>query len=329
MIRKVVTLYGTVFVLLILLNFFLPRLMPGGPIEYLEGLDTGPTLTEEQKEMLKEYYQLDGSLQEQLVRYLRGLLTFDFGVSFMHKQPVTDLILAHLPYTLFIVGISTVFSLILGILLGLWSGWFYYQRGDRPLMMFMMAVGALPEFLVGMILLLVFSVYLGLFPMSGASTPFLENETGWGIMLDALRHATLPIASLTILSISSTYLLVRNEAIQVIASPFIEFAKMKGLSNQRLLYRHIFKNALLPVFTLMMIRIGTHFTGAIFIETLFSYPGIGNLLKEAVLSRDYPLMHGLFFVFSVMILALNAFADLLYPKLDPRVKGGTVVEKRL
>jgi peptide/nickel transport system permease protein len=329
MIKKVVSLYGFVFVLLILLNFFLPRLMPGGPIEYLEGLDSGPVLTEEQKQMMKEYYQLDDSLGEQFLNYIQGMLTFDFGNSFIHKQPVTELVFDHLPYTLWIVGISTVFSLALGILLGLWSGWFHHKHGDRRLMLTMMALGALPEFLVGMILLLIFSVYLGYFPMSGASTPFLNTDSWWGVMVDSIHHATLPIISLTIISVSSTYLLVRNETIQVIASPFIEFARMKGIKHNRLLYRHIFKNALLPIFTLMMIRIGALFTGAIFIEALFSYPGIGKLLKEAVLSRDYPLMHGLFFVFSALILFFNALADYLYPKLDPRVKGGTKVAKDL
>lgn len=327
MMRKIITLYGSVFLLLILLNFFLPRLMPGGPIEYLEGLDSGPTLTEEQKAMLKEYYRLDDSLGEQFIRYIQGLLTLDFGNSFTYKQSVSAIIADHLPYTLSLVGISTILSLILGIVFGLWSGWFHHLRGDYRFMLLMMAIGALPEFLIGMILLLIFSVYLGWFPMSGASTPFIEAESWWNIAVDALQHATLPSLALTLISVSSTYLLVRNETVQVMTSPFIEFASMKGIPRNRLLYRHVLKNALLPIFTLIMIRIGTLFTGSIFIETLFSYPGIGKLLKEAVLARDYPLMHGLFFVFSAIVLFLNACADFLYPKLDPRVKGGTMVER--
>ncbi|MFA1712247.1 ABC transporter permease [Peribacillus frigoritolerans] len=322
MIKKILTLYGSVFVILLLLNFFLPRLMPGGPVEYLSGLDSGPMLTEAQKASMIEYYNLNASFGEQFIDYLGGLLHLDFGYSFSYKEPVTDIVLNHLPYTLWIVGISTGLSLIIGILFGLWSGWFHFKRGDRRFMLTMMAVGALPEFLMGMILLVVFAVYLGMLPMSGASSPFLSSDSWWAVFGDYAQHAALPIITLTIVSISSTYLLVRNETIQVISSPFIEFAKMKGIKRNRLVYRHILKNALLPIFTLMMIRIGTLFTGAIFVETLFSYPGIGKLLKEAVLSRDYPLMHGLFFVFSAIILFFNALADFLYPKLDPRVKGG-------
>lgn len=322
MIKKLVILYGTVFVILILLNFFLPRLMPGGPIEYLEGLDSGPMLTEQQKASMIEYYNLDASYLKQLVDYIVGIFKFDFGYSFSYKEPVTDLIFNHLPYTLWIVGISTILSIVIGVFLGLWSGWYYFKRNDRPFMLTMMAIGTLPEFLIGMGLLLIFAVYLQVFPMSGASTPFIDSTNSWAVLVDYAKHALLPIITLTIVSISSTYLLVRNETIQVIASPFIEFAQMKGIKRNRLVYRHIFRNAMLPIFTLLMIRIGMLFTGAIFVETLFSYPGIGKLLKEAVLSRDYPLMHGLFFVFSAIVLFFNALADLLYPKLDPRVKGG-------
>lgn len=322
MIKKLVILYGTVFVILILLNFFLPRLMPGGPIEYLEGLDSGPMLTEQQKASMIEYYNLDASYLKQFVDYIVGIFKFDFGYSFSYKEPVTDLIFNHLPYTLWIVGISTILSIVIGVFLGLWSGWYYFKRNDRPFMLTMMAIGTLPEFLIGMGLLLIFAVYLQVFPMSGASTPFIDSTNSWAVLVDYAKHALLPIITLTIVSISSTYLLVRNETIQVIASPFIEFAQMKGIKRNRLVYRHIFRNAMLPIFTLLMIRIGMLFTGAIFVETLFSYPGIGKLLKEAVLSRDYPLMHGLFFVFSAIVLFFNALADLLYPKLDPRVKGG-------
>lgn len=301
--------------------------MPGGPLEYLEGLDSGPLLTEEQKIAMTEYYQLDATLGEQFINYVKGIVTLNFGYSFTYKAPVTELILNHLPYTLWIVGISTVISLIIGIFLGLWSGWFHFKVGDHRFMVTMMAISVLPEFLIGMIFLLVFSVYLKVLPISGAVTPFL-SDVHWSVMLfDYVKHAALPIITLTIINVSSTYLLVRNETIQVIALPFIEFARMKGIQRRRLLYRHVLKNALLPIVTLIMIRIGALFTGAIFVETLFSYPGIGKLLKEAVLSRDYPLMHGLFFVFAVIILFFNSLADFMYPKLDPRVKGGKMIGK--
>lgn len=319
---KLFKLYGSVLVILILLNFLLPRLMPGGPLEYLEGQEGGAMLTEEQKASMTEYYGLNDSLAEQFVVYIEKLVQLDFGRSFLYKLPVTDIIMSHISYTLWIVGISTVLSMIIGILLGLLSGWANAKRGDKGLLFTMLAIGALPEFLLGMLLLLVFAVSINLFPMSGASTSFLADESWWAIVRDYAAHATLPIVTLTIVNVTSIYLLVRNETVQVVASPYIEFAKMKGIKKSRLLFRHTLKNALIPIFTLMMIRIGITLTGAIFVETLFSYPGIGQLLKESILSRDYPLMHGLFLLFSVIILLCNALADMLYPKLDPRVKGG-------
>ncbi|WP_050615508.1 ABC transporter permease [Bacillus testis] len=327
--KRLFSLYGTVFVILLLLNFFLPRLMPGGPIQFIEGQDSGPMLTEAQKESMIAYYGLDQSLWEQFVHYVKGIVTFDFGTSFSHKTDVADLILEHFSYTISIVGLAVLLSFIIGITIGLVSAWFHGKRGDRYLMTAMLAIGSIPEFLLGIVLLLVFAVNAAIFPLSGASTPFMADAGVLAGLKDQVWHGFLPVLALTIVNISSVYLLVRNESIRVLASPYMEFAKMKGLNRRRLLYRHTAKNALLSVFTLLMIRIGLLFTGAIFIETLFSYPGIGKLLQEAILSRDYPLMHGLFFIFSSIILFVNMLADYVYPKLDPRIKGGNINEKHV
>ena len=327
--KRLFSLYMSVFVILILLNFFLPRLMPGGPIEFIEGQDSEPMLTEAQKESMMAYYGLDQSLLEQFEHYVKGIVTFDFGTSFSHKTGVTNLILEHFSYTVSIVEMAVLLSFIIGITIGLMSAWLYGKRGDRSFMTTMLAIGSIPEFLLGIVFLLVFAVYGAIFPLSGASTPFMTGASWFEELKDKVWHGFLPVLTLTIVNISSVYLLVRNESIRVLASPYMEFAKMKGLNRRRLLYRHTAKNALLSVFTLLMIRIGLLFTGAIFIETLFSYPGIGKLLQESILSRDYPLMHGLFFIFSSIILFVNMLADYLYPKLDPRIKGGHVIEKHV
>ena len=276
---KIFKLYGSILLILILLNFCLPRLMPGGPLEYLEGQESGATLTEQQKNSMIEYYGLNDSIVEQFIDYLVGLVQLDFGYSYTYKLPVTDIIMDHISYTLWIVGISSILSIVIGILLGLLSGWVHHKKGDQSLMTIMLAIGALPEFLFGMLLLIVFSVMLDILPMSGAQTPFLENNSGWAQITDVARHAMLPIVTLTTVNLTRIYFLVRNETIQVASAPYIEFAKMKGVREFRLIYRHTFKNVLIPIFTLMMIRIGFTFTGAIFVETLFSYPGIGQLLK--------------------------------------------------
>ncbi|OZI12696.1 ABC transporter permease [Bacillaceae bacterium SAS-127] len=320
--RKVIRLYVVVFTFLLLLNFFLPRLMPGGPVEFIEGQDSGAMLTEEQKAAMEAYYQLDDSLLTQFITYIKGVFTLDFGTSFTYKSDVMEVISHHFMYTWLIVGFATVLSFLIGIISGLWSAWFHHEKSDRGLLTVMLSLGALPEFLIAIVLLLAFSVYVPLFPLGGAETPFLVEANWFDKTKDFLWHAFLPTVTLTIVHISSTYLLVRNETIQVMKASYIEFAKMKGLSRKRLMYRHIAKNSLLTLFTLLMIRMGLLFTGAIFVEVVYSYPGIGKLLQEAILSRDYPLMHGLFFIFSTIILCLNAMADWLYPKLDPRLKGG-------
>ena len=312
--------YVVVFLALILLNFALPRMMPGGPIDFIEGQDSGPTLTKEQKESILAYYALDESPVTQWVRYMKGVVTLDFGTSFQYRQDVGAVIREHLPYTLSLVGVATLISIIISIVFGLYSGYQAVHKGDRVLFGTMLVFSALPEFLVGMFLLITYSVMLPIFPMSGAATPFLENASLLNMMLDRIQHAVLPITTLILATVPSLYLLMRNETVRIMQAPFIEFAQMKGIHTRTLLRKHVFKNALLPVFTMMMLRIGLTFTGAIFVETLFSYPGIGKLLRDAIVSRDYPLMHGLFFLFTSIILMINLLTDWVYPKLDPRIR---------
>lgn len=314
--------YFIVLVLIIFLNFLLPRLLPGGPLAYIEGSEDGAFITEEQKEAMLSYYQLNEPFHEQLWTYVKGIFTFDFGMSFSHKAPVDQLMTSYLSNTLLLVGTATVLSLIISLILGLLSGWWYKRKGERWLLMGMLGLSALPEFLVGLVLLLVFAVHIPLFPMSGATTPFLQEASTFQVIIDRLHHAFLPIVTLTLVNLSSLYLLVRNSTIQILETPYIEFAKMKGISIRRLLTKHVANNAILPIYTQMTIRIGSTLVGAVFVETVFSYPGVGNLLQEAIISRDYPLMHGLFLLFTVLTIGLNALADLTYSKLDPRLKKG-------
>lgn len=312
--------YGTVLVCMMLLNFLLPRLLPGGPLDYIEGSDSGAMITETQKEAILAHYGLDQPVYVQFVQYLKDIILFDFGHSFSSKLPVREMILANLPNTLFIVGVAAIISTVLGLFFGLISGWKSGGRVDRSILMWMLGLSAIPEFLVGLILLLLFAVSVQWFPLSGAETPFLRDANMFTVFIDRLHHAFLPIMTLVLVNISSVYLIMRNSTIQIANEPFIEFAKIKGVKRATILFKHVAKAAILPIFTLIVIKIGTLLTGAVFVETVFSYPGIGKLLQEAILSRDYPLMHGLFFMFTVIILLLNALADLFYSRLDPRVK---------
>ncbi len=325
--NKTIKSYLIVFILIIILNFFLPRILPGGPVAFIQGGDDQSfIMTEEQKAHLLSYYGLDLPLHEQFYQYIFGILTGDFGLSILYKTAVTTLILSHMKWTLFLVGIASIISILLGIILGILSAWNKRKKNDAPFFLAMLMLGAIPEFILGMVLLILFSTKLGWFPFSGSTTPFAQYGEGIiGIiagMKDILHHSFLPMMTLTVVNISSIYLLMRNATFDVLKEPYIYTAEVKGLPLKRLLFRHTFKNAFLPVFTLIMLRFGFMLTGAIFVETVFSYPGIGKLLQEAILSRDYPLMQGLFLIFTITILGMNLIADMVYPKLDPRIRRG-------
>ncbi|AZK48004.1 ABC transporter permease [Paenibacillus lentus] len=314
--------YMAVLVFVVLINFWLPRLLPGGPVEYLTGGGEEGVifLSEVQKQAMLEYYHLNDSLWIQFMTYIQGLFIFDFGLSFTYKAPVFEVIVTHLPWTLLIVGAATALSMIIGLTIGLWSAWKYPGRKDRSIFMVMLGFSAVPEFLIGMLLLIGLSVKAGAFPLSGAESPFAQAEHWLGRVIDIGKHAFLPIATLTIGNLAGMYLLMRNEAIRVRQDTYVEFAAAKGIRERAVLWRHVARNSALPLVTVIVTRIGGMLAGSVLVETVFSYPGIGKLLQEAILARDYPLLHGLFLMMTLFVLCLNLLADLIYPRLDPRIR---------
>ncbi|MFD1136579.1 ABC transporter permease [Paenibacillus urinalis] len=322
--------YLLVLLFVILLNFWLPRLLPGGPVEYITGggEEGAVFLTEAQKSAMLEYYHLDESTGEQFIRYLKGLVTFDFGLSIIHKTPVYEVIMERLPWTLLLVGIASLFSILIGLIGGLYSAWRHPGRTDRGLFLTMLGVSSIPEFLIGMVLLIAFAAQLGWFPLGGAKTAFLRADSWMAEAADVMLHAALPAVTLTLASLSGIYLLMRNEAIRVRNETYVEFASAKGLGSRSILFRHIGRNAALPLVTLIMIRLGSLIAGSVLVETVFAYPGIGKLLQEAILGRDYPLLHGLFLLMTLFVLILNLIGDLLYPYLDPRIRKAETSEVR-
>lgn len=321
--------YLLVLVFVIVLNFWLPRLLPGGPIESIAGggEEGAVFLTEAQKAAMQQYYHLDASLGAQFIAYMKGLFTFDFGSSILYKAPVYDIILERLPWTLFILGIASLCSIVIGLLAGLYSAWRYPGKTDRSLFLSMLGLSTIPEFLIGMVLLIAMAVKVKWFPLSGAKTAFMRSDLWLDHALDIARHAVLPAFTLTLGSVASIYLLMRNEAVRVRHEPYVEFASAKGISTSGILFRHIARNAALPLVTLIIIRMGALMAGSILVETVFAYPGVGKLLQEAILGRDYPLLHGLFLMMTLIVLLLNWIADLIYPYLDPRIAGNRGVQR--
>jgi peptide/nickel transport system permease protein len=324
---KKVSFYFLLFVSIIVLNFLLPRFMPGGPVAYLEGGGDNSMMlimTQEQKALLLEYYGLDQSLYEQFFNFINGLLHGDLGTSVYFKSPVTDVILSHAKWTVFLVGSSIVLTVSIGMILGVVSAWMQGKRKDYLMFTFLLAVGAVPGFVIGILLLLFFSIQWQLFPLGGSVTAFAEYGEGltgaYYFFIDLMKHAVLPVLTLTLANIPSVYLLIRNSTLTVLNEPYLFTAEAKGLSRVQILFRHALRNALLPIFTLVALRIAFLFTGAILVETVFSYPGMGKLFYSAIISRDYPLMNGVFLIFTAAILTMNLVIELLNPVLDPRIR---------
>ncbi len=309
--------------IIITANFFLPRLIPGDPLLYLTGEASGDTavaIDEVTREKLRQYYGLDYSLTYQYLHYLKGIFTADLGYSIHFRTSVFKLIQRTMPWTLFLVVTAILFASGIGACLGVLSAWKRGKLIDKGLLTFVMGTTAVPSFLLAIFLQLIFSIKLGIFPVSGAMT-FYKNYSGFtGKALDVLWHSILPIGTLTVVLLSEYYLLVRNTMINVLGADYIFVARMKGLPERMVMYRHALRNALLPLFTHASMRLGLAVGGMIFVETVFSYPGMGNLMYRSVTSHDYPVAQGVFLAITISVLTINFFIDLFYRRLDPRIK---------
>lgn len=310
--------YAIALVFILMLNFLLPRLMPGDPLMAIYGDEALIAMTTELKAHLVERFALDQPLWQQLGAYFLALFQGELGHSYYYNAPVLSVILGRLPWTLLLVGTSLVLSTILGIVLGIESGWRRGSKTDRTMLAGLMSLNGFPDFFLGMLLLIVFGVTLGIFPLAGALTPY-SGLSGIALVLDVLRHLFLPVTALTLAHLASGYLLTRNTMITVLKEPYMLTAKAKGLSERILKYRHAGRNSMLPVVTRTGIWIGRMVTGALFVELVFAYPGIGYLTYEALLARDYPIIQGVFLMVAIFVLVANFLVDLSYPKLDPRV----------
>jgi len=297
-------------------------MMPGDPFSTTSADEVGEdiiVMTEEQHLYYINYYGLDRPLPEQFLAYMKNLMTGNLGRSIYYKMPVSDVIMLHLPRTILIVVSATVISTISGVVLGTLSAKNRKKGSDRIMMTGMIAFAEIPSFLLGLILLLIFSVYLRLFPLAGAVTPFANYNGMVEQILDISYHAFLPVLTLSLSQLTGVYLLTRNTLITVTTKDYIRTARAKGLGEKNVWIRHALRNALLPVVTRTGFTIGIMMGGVVLVENVFSYPGIGMTLRSAVVGRDYPLIQGILLVIAVSILICNLLVDKIYGKLDPRV----------
>ncbi|MED4017699.1 ABC transporter permease [Sutcliffiella cohnii] len=309
--------YGIVIFLMLTLNFLLPRLMPGNPLVFLAGEDVGFMSTAE-KEAILEKHGLNDSLLKQYGAYIKNIFTGDFGYSYQQKMPIIDLLKERMPWTFLLTGLGLVISTILGIIFGAIAAWKRGTRTDVNLLTGFMFLSAMPSFWVGMILVSIFASQLGWFPVFGAESAW-NNYSGWERFVDIGRHLVLPLTTLVLISVTSTFMIMRYSMLNVLGEDYIMMAKAKGVKEKVIKYKHAMRNALLPVATVFMLSLGFMLGGATVIETVFAYPGVGRLMFESVLSRDYPLIQATFLIITFSVVIANFLADILYPLLDPKV----------
>lgn len=316
-VRQVVR-YGVTLFLLITLVFFLPRALPGDPLQVYE--DATTALPADQRAEYLAHYGLDRPLVEQYVRYLSATVRLDLGDSIAFRKPVRDLVADRLPWTLLLVGTALVMSALLSYFAGVASAWVRGSLTDRFTVAAMTVVHAIPEYALASLLLIAFSVRIRIFPVAGGSTPFSTDFTFVHKVVDVFVHLVLPATALALGMLGTKFLLVRNTMVSVLGQDYMLLAEAKGLPERLLKYRHAGRNALLPFMNIVGVQVGLAAGSALFVETVFGYPGMASLLVPAVGNLDYPLIEGCFLFLAAMTLLANLMVDLLSARVDPRIR---------
>ncbi len=314
--------YFLTFLIVITLNFALPRMMPGDPFLPHSGLgsEVVETYTVEQRDYFRAYYGLDRPLSAQFITYIGEMVRGDLGFSYYFKENVGTLILRRLPWTLLLVLAATALSLLAGLVIGSFAAWRRGRKSEHAVYLAMVVLGEIPAFLIGLVLLVILGAGLGWFPLAGAMTHFASFDSAWERTVDIVRHAALPVLTLALARSGSFFLLIRNSLATVLTRDYMCTARAKGLSMWKIRWRHAMRNAMLPLITRTAMQVGAMVGGAVLVENVFNYPGLGKLMQDAVFVRDYPLLQGIFLVLAITVIAANFFADLLYHRLDPRLK---------
>jgi peptide/nickel transport system permease protein len=311
------------------LNFFIPRIAPKNPIaEKLTQLagtsGVDPTKIQEMSEAFSEKFGLNRPLWEQYLSYLRDVFTLDFGQSItQYPARVSDLIGAAAPWTLGLMLTTTLISFVLGTVLGAAAAWKRDSRILQVLSPLMMVFSAIPFYLIGLVLIYFLGAKAGLFPLSGGYGIVSIPEWSWDFALEVLYHSALPGLSIVIASIGTWAIGMRGMMVTVQGEDYMTFAEAKGLKPGRLFYRYGMRNAILPQVTTLALFFGQIVTGAVLVEIVFSYPGLGSLLLDSIKLFDFPTIYGIVFILTLTVALSMLVVDLLYPIIDPRVRFGS------
>jgi peptide/nickel transport system permease protein len=305
--------------LIVVLNFLLFRAMPGSPDRMLA---RNPNVSPEAIQQIRARWGIDKPLfPDQLVAYIAATARGDLGNAFASQgRPVTDVIGSRLGPTLLLFGLGELIAIVVGLGLGAYAGW---RRGGPVDLVgngVSLILYSMPYFLLGMILLLVFASTLHWFPSFGMTTLGVQHDSAVAYLTDLLAHLALPVATVALGLIGQYSILMRSSIIETLSDEYITTARAKGIADTRILRSHALPNAMLPTVSLIAINLGYVVAGAITVEVVFNWPGLGTLTVEALSARDYPVLQGVFLLLSVSVVFFNLMADFVYGFLDPRVR---------
>jgi peptide/nickel transport system permease protein len=307
----------TIFVVIII-NFLLFRVLPGDPVRSVIGRNVH--ISAETQKTLREQFGLDKPVfPDQFLDTLGQWARGNLGVSWSLRRPVSEILISKLGNTILLIGLGQLLAIIFGVLLGLLAGWKRKTAVDVGALTFSLIAWAIPTFWLGIIFLAAGSTWLGL-PTGGIVSPGNTGKPLYTVLPDLAHHLILPTTTLTILYLGEYMLIMRSSILEVLSEDYILTAKAKGMSHWQVLRKHALKNAMLPIVTLIALNLGFTVSGAIYIETVFSYDGLGKLFQTALTKQDYPLLQGAFLLLAISVIIANMIADLLYTYLDPRIK---------
>jgi peptide/nickel transport system permease protein len=302
---------------IVILNFLLLQLAPGDAADVLAG-EAG-SATPEYMAQLRERFGLDKPVSIQLLLYVKNILTLNLGFSFRHGMPVLHLILERLWPTLLLMGTTLILSVGLGVLLGLLAAMRVHSWRDNLISIFAIIAYATPLFWIGLMLIVVFSINLGWFPASGMETVAAFYE-GWDRVVDIAWHLVLPATTLSLFYLALYTRLMRATVLEQQGMDYVVTAEAKGLTERQITFRHILRNAVLPVVTMAGIQVGSLLGGSVIVESVFGWPGLGLLAYQSLFARDFNLLLGIFFFSACLVVLVNLMVDLLYLALDPRIE---------
>ncbi|THF67276.1 ABC transporter permease [Pseudothauera nasutitermitis] len=300
------------------MNFTLIRAAPGDPAEVIAGEMGGAD--EAVMAQIRATYGLDQPVPLQYARYIVHSLTGDLGTSYLYSRPVVDLILERLGPTVLLVATALLLAMVIGTLLGVAASRRPDSAASGVITVLSLVGYAMPVFWTGILLVLLFGKVLPILPIAGMRDVRIYGD-GWVVMLDVLHHLVLPALTLSLVYLAQYSRLARASMLEVLGTDYIRTARAKGLPESSVVYKHALRNALMPVVTVAGLQFGNLISGAVLVETVFSWPGLGTLALDAILGRDYPTVLGVLTCSAALVIVANLLTDLAYRWLDPRLRG--------